>query len=81
MDIKHLSEPHRKEMLAYFGAASLDSVSKALVVETSVFSRDAREICLKIGETYPAQMEADVLRHLRQNGVLNSNIENSLPSE
>lgn len=70
MDIKHLSVPHRKEMLSYFGAATPNEVSKALEVETAMFSRDAQQACLKAGEAYPAQMEADVLRHLKQNGVL-----------
>ncbi len=70
MDIKHLSEPHRKEMLAYWGAATQEQVAKALTQEVDTFSRDARQACLLLGETYPAQMEADVRRHLKQNEVL-----------
>jgi predicted nucleotidyltransferase len=69
-DIKRLPEPHRRELLVYFGDGAPERISEALRAECDLFSRDARAACQQWRIAYPHRLEADVIRHLTAMGAL-----------
>ncbi|MEK6793696.1 MAG: nucleotidyltransferase domain-containing protein [Spirochaetota bacterium] len=63
-DVAHLDEKHRGGLLVYFGARSTDDIRRILTIEFDLFSRDAKEACVKWGITYPEALENGVRDHI-----------------
>lgn len=63
-EVKRLPAAKQREMLVYFGAASVVTIAAALRRQTDLFAEDARAACEIHGADYPAELEARVRRHL-----------------
>jgi predicted nucleotidyltransferase len=69
-DIRYLSEARQQDLMVYFGATDLPSLSSALAQEIAIFSEDAQAACRHFDLPYPAALERGVRQHLRTMGVL-----------
>lgn len=61
---KNLDKNKQRDMLLYFGAPDMKSLSNGLLKQMKFFSEDAKKVCVENGTSYPQQLEEAIRRYV-----------------
>ena len=65
-----VSNARKENLLRYFGQDDVDSITRALKDQLSLFSDDARQACVGWQMEYPDKFEDYVVKYLRRNEIM-----------